>query len=273
MSTNVPLEIFSAMRAPGITYQFVGYETYAVTFKTDASVLAAMLPGQFKMIPDSDVAILTINRFNVDIVRGDQGEVVADGNYYEMILTIPALYTSANGETTPKTYMSQLYLGSIEPESCVLPTMLGQVIFGFPKREAKFDVKDFAKKEAIINVERFGATIVDVKLKRGEVLSKPETYMDEGDFVLFKAIPAVPSVDGPVWDALQLVQVGSTRSVIEASCKVVHHCAVDAIFNGSLALDTGRILPIVSVEKATFTEVEGFGKPSAAVLHDFLKAP
>ena len=122
----VPAEITSDMDWP--PYNFTHTKNYTVIFKTDVEALDGILPEGFSPRTGyEDYAEIWFGRYQAPEKNGRP--------YMEMGLTVPAIFGGI-----PVTYYVQLYLGSIGPESSVLPTVAGREIYGLPKREGIFFV-------------------------------------------------------------------------------------------------------------------------------------
>jgi acetoacetate decarboxylase len=115
--------------------------------------------------------------------------------YWEFILEVPALF-----KKKPCNYVVQLYLGSTSAESSVIPVMSGQALYGFPKREAQYQVTDtFGHRYCNVYLERFGKKIADVTFEKLQAAPDPTgaAFYPNEPILMLKAIP---KVDGDGWD-------------------------------------------------------------------------
>jgi hypothetical protein len=249
----VPLEITSDMGWP--PYGFTHTKNYNVVFKTDVEALEGILPEGFIPRPGyEDYARIWFGRYQAPAQNGRP--------YWEMGLTVPAEFMGA-----PVTYYVQLYLGSIGPESSVLPTVAGREIYGLPKREGIFFVMgNFGGRHVKVQMERFGNTVFQVALKKKAEAPGPCGNCPPGGPGL--ALEANRAADGDGWDVLQVLRGGGS---IPGCIPYVSYESkgADVWFTGDIVLDTGRVIPVNEIVYATYSEYD-FCMAWNIVVHDYL---
>lgn len=247
--TFIPKEIATVPPVP-IVFPWARY--YVTAFKTDADAIADMLPEKIVPMPGAeDNVLFQVNNFIT---------------YWEAVISIPVLFQSDDGDVSG-IYLSQLYLGSIAPEGSALPMMLGQVVAGYPKRDAIFTVNGFGDEKAEVAFERWGKPIVDMAHTMGEELTDRSNLPFGSDLsdlsaFLFKAIP---SCDGGGWDVLQLTKPSNEGEITRVN-------EVETTFRGDIVLDSGRVLPVNEQLYSLYFEMKDIGLRPTAVLHDYLAA-
>lgn len=225
-------------------YPFPDSETYAITFKTDKDALEGFLPEGLSYVKGyEDVILLRINRFEC-VERRIRP-------YWESVISIPASI-EVNGETVIGEYTSQLYLGTIDPESTISPILSGQLLYGYPKREASFYVKgEFGKSDINVVKKRHGKTLCDVDFKAwtSEPPANLGTAFPQGPQLACKAIP---NVSGNGWDVLEI----NTPGVVDGSLKIKEMRPIEAKINGDVLLDTDRVLPVKEVIESYYMKYD-----------------
>lgn len=248
----VPPEIISDMDWP--PYNFTDTKIYDVVIKTDEAALEGILPEGLIPIPGyEDYAAVSFGRYQAPEKNGRP--------YREMVLTVPALF-----EGMPVNYYVQLYLGSIGPESNVLPNVAGREIYGLPKREAIFFVMgNFGEKHVKVHLERFGNTIADVTLKKKRGDPDPCGACPPGGPGL--TLEANRAPDGIGWEVLQLLRGAGMEGC--GAFQFYGSSGVDVWFKGDIVLDTGRVIPVNEIVHATYSNYD-FCMGGNTVVHDYL---
>ncbi|HAI42456.1 MAG TPA: hypothetical protein DCM40_32280 [Maribacter sp.] len=239
-------------------YPFPDSEVYAIAFKTDKAALEGFLPEGLSYIEGyEDTMLLRINRF-----ESTEKKIRP---YWESVISIPASM-EVNGETIIGEYAAQLYLGSIDPESTVSPILSGQLLYGYPKREALFSVKgEFGKGDINVVKKRHGKTLcnVDFKAWTSEIPANLGTAIPQGPMLVCKAIP---NVSGNGWDVLEINAPG----VVEGSLKVKDMRPMEGKINGDILLDSGRILPVKEVIESYYMKFDWI-LTWGTTLHNYIK--
>lgn len=250
----VPDEITSVFSAPD--YYFPDSKNYLIFLKTDKSALKGILPEGFKFIPGhEDVVMVRVNRFH-----SPEKNIRP---YWETVISVPATFGEGDNAISGE-YASQLYLGSIEAESNVTPTLTGQMLYGYPKREAIFDVNgEFGSGSVNIDMSRHNNLLLDLDIKEKEADNTVDpSLIRQGPMMVFKAIP---DASGTGWDALEV----NIPLVKEGSFTLKEMRAVNAQINGDLKLDSGRVIPVKEITGAVYLNFDwtlGKGK----LVHDYL---
>lgn len=256
----VPAEITTDYPRP--QYAFPHARSYSVTFRTDVAALKDILPDRFRPVPGfEDYVFLGVNQF-----KAPNKNI---GLYNEAYIGVPAILKGKDGDITGS-YTVQLYLGSVNPESSVSPTMAGNIIYGIPKREGEFHVYGDFLTEPHVTLGRHGKKLWDIEFEKKEAAPRSGVKMPpEGMGMLLKAIPRV---DGKGWDVLQ-VTAGNYRNE-ELTCipyKVHETKAFDVKFNGGqVALDSGRVIPVKEVLYTEYNDID-WCMDWSVTLYDYLE--
>ena len=251
----IPDEITSVFTAPD--YPFPDSENYLIAFKTEKDALNGMLPEGFQFISGyEDVVLLRVNRF--------ESKDKKIRPYWETVISIPAIFGEGEGAIQGE-YASQLYLGSLEPESNTSPTLSGQMHYGYPKREAIFNVNgEFGVNDTNIQMSRHETLLfdIDIKEKQDSAAVDPNLMGLQGNMMVFKAIP---NATGNGWDVLEI----NMPIVKDGSFNLKDMRAVDAEFKGNLKLDSGRVIPVKEVIGSVYMKYDWI-LGQAELVHDYL---
>ncbi|WP_179353772.1 acetoacetate decarboxylase family protein [Winogradskyella vidalii] len=252
----IPNEITSNFDRPD--YSFPDSETYAIAFKTDKAALEGFLPEGLSFVPGyEDVVLLRINKFECTEKKIRP--------YWESVISVPASI-EVNGDTVIGEYAAQLYLGSIDPESTISPILSGQVLYGYPKREALFSVDgEFGTSDVSVIKKRHGKTLCDVDFKTwtSETPANLGSAVPQGPLLVCKAIP---NVRGNGWDVLEI----NTPGMVDGSLKMKEMRPLEGKINGDIRLDTGRTLPVKEILESYYLKYDWI-LTWGTTLHNFLK--
>ncbi len=248
----IPPEIKNFTNTPG--YRFENTEAWSISFYTDLEIVEDLLPPP--LLPtdvkddstNSKLAAVSVSflQYPGPVTTGNGGGPNLD-DYSEMVFSIPASYDGAAGR-----FMSQLYLGSVSPDSAIQPVIGGLVIYGFPKRDARF-----TRNADEIKIERCGHTIAEAELK-----SSGLTYdtFPEGIGETINYLKYIPSgVENEQPDVLKLLTTSGGLLQLLA----VDPGAQVTVPAGRIVLDTGRVVPIrepIDSSRSVFTFELGWAK-------------
>jgi acetoacetate decarboxylase len=176
-------------------------------------------------------------------------------SYHEIVLGIPAMT-----DNIPGMYCVQLYLDDITAGSQVYPTMTGQLVYGYPKREAKIEMS-FTDTMVTVNASRHGQDIISASFSLGVDLPIPTDH-----FALYQyGLKYIPSIEeGALPDVVKL-----TRWEMKPGIPTLVKSATAASSVDKIVLDTGRSIPVRGIVDASYA-LTGFEFGYGEVVWDYI---
>ena len=246
-SFQVNDEVKSAVETGGYTYR--DCKILTMIFNTDPAVVAELLPPPLTLL-DSEQMIIVFSIMNGISPGGRKMPP-----YHEIVLGVPAMT-----DNIPGMYCVQLYLDGITPGSEVYPTMAGQLVYGYPKREARIEMF-FSDKEISVNASRHGQDIIRAAFTLGTDLPMPEDLPEVYQYGL-KYIPSIE--EGALPDVAKL-----TRWEMKPGTPMALKSATVASGAEKIVLDTGRVIPIKGIVDVSYA-LTGFKFGYGNVVWDYL---
>jgi acetoacetate decarboxylase len=233
--------ITSAVETRGYAYE--NCKILTMIFKTEPSIVAELLPAPLICL-DKEQMVIVSSVMNGKCPSGRQMPP-----YHEIVLGIPAMT-----DNIPGMYCVQLYLDQIHPGSQVYPTMAGQLIYGYPKRDAHIEMS-FSDKVITLKANRYDQDIISASFSLGMDLPKPSEQVPVYQYGL-KYIPSIEKDSLP--DVVKLNRWTMKPGIPEVFKKANPLTPFDQI-----VLDTGKVIPvkeIVDVSYALTSFEFGYGE-------------
>ena len=240
--------VTSAVETGGYVYK--DCQILTMIFKTDPSIISELLPPPLISIDNEHMVIVS------SIMNGMCPSGRQMPPYHEIVIGIPAMT-----DDIPGMYCVQLYLDQIHGGSQVYPTMAGQLIYGYPKRDAHIEMS-FTDTMITVKANRYDQEIVDASVSLGEDLPKPEDQTPVYQYGL-KYIPSIEENGMP--DVVKLTKWEMTPGVPKVLRKADVASPIDKIF-----LDTGKMIPVKEVVDVSYA-LTGFEFGYGEVVWDYIQ--
>jgi acetoacetate decarboxylase len=219
-------------------------------FKTHPAIVSELLPPPLMPL-DSEQMVIAFGVMNGECPSGRKMH-----SYHEIVLGIPAMT-----ENIPGLYCVQLYLDQISSGSQVYPIMAGQLVYGYPKREAQIEMS-FTDTAVVVNANRYGQDIISGSFTLGTDLPIPVDQPVGYQYGL-KYIPSIE--EGGIPDVVKL-----NRWSMKPGIPSVIKTAKAASIINRIVLDTGKIIPVNEILDVSYA-LTGFEFGYGEVVWDYLR--
>jgi acetoacetate decarboxylase len=251
-SDNQPFQISDAITSAVETggYAYEGCKILTMIFKTEPSIVAELLPAPLICL-DKEQMVIVFSVMNGKCPSGRQMP-----SYHEIVFGIPAMM-----DNVPGMYCVQLYLDQINAGSQVYPIMAGQLIYGYPKRDAHIEMS-FTDTMITVKANRYGQDIISASFSLGMDSPKPQDQTPVYQYGL-KYIPSIEENGMP--DVVKLTRWFMTPGIPEVLKKANALSPIDRI-----VLDTGKVIPVKEIVDASYA-LTGFEFGYGEVVWDYIQ--
>jgi len=247
-----PKDVINAVVRPLYVYKAV--KSAIFSFHTDKAILRHLVPGPLEILEDGVVNL------QINVMQGRSASGINISPYNEAVINVPISYKGESGF-----YAGSLVLDDVVSGSSNAPTLIGQIIYGFPKRWGCF-VKtlrgfDHEAHEVSLKIYVDGKTYVEVGYAVGDEIS-----VSDATTVNVYSLKAIPSILDGAYDVLCLTRT----AMAYGSPEVLREVKDIKFIQNKISFPSALELPIKEVLDARYS-IGGFNLVGGEIVYDFLQ--